>query len=86
MKPVIKPEIINILSSYPTSDQQRTQKTDFIPNTEPEQKTFWSKVGDFFKKTKTIVKPIMGLLTAIALTLNAISRFRNVSYSHAGGY
>lgn len=92
MKPVISPEVINILCEDPEPSVQ--QQINSIPQPEPEpefepefesepqpepqpKKSFWSKVCNFCKKAYEVVKPVLNFINTIAGIINAVARYKN---------
>ena|GEM_PF-7081465 len=75
MNPVISPNILNILGND-FGSQGQNQEPEPQPQPEP-KKPFWQKVGDFCNKVYTAIKPVLEVITVVAVALNAFARFRN---------
>jgi len=75
MNKKINQAAIDVLSA-PAVIESDAQYVEPAPQPEP-KRSFWGRVGNFFKKAWQIVKPILSIIGTLATGLNAISRFRN---------
>ena len=85
-KITLNPDTIAVLCADPR--QHRQQRTIYqpplTPNPMPEPKqSFWGKVGGFFKKAKSVVKPVIEatlyVMGAAAAFLSAFARLKSAS-------
>ncbi len=71
MNPVIKPSVMNVLCSEPTTAQRG--KFESQPQPSPKPRTFWNKFGGLIKK---VVAVIVSALTILPPLFNSISRLK----------
>ncbi len=73
INPVIKPDVMNILSRAPDHIKKCRIESSPLPKAKPSK---WDKVKGFIKKTWVFISSALVIIPPV---LNAISRFREAS-------
>lgn len=79
-KAIISPESLYALCDTPTPQKET------VPNYSPVPKVpFWKRIGGFFKKVVSMVRPALYALNVCATVLNAVSKFQSTSHRNLAG-